>query len=108
MQDARELLFDLPRYFRPEVAGNMTATTQYMISRPVHIRIENGQCSVHDGIADHPDVTIRIRDDHLVRLMSGRMNGLAAFLTGKLKVDGDHRLAQKMNKVFDTSQLKKT
>ncbi|WP_423823971.1 SCP2 sterol-binding domain-containing protein [Salinisphaera sp. SPP-AMP-43] len=105
MKDARELLTRLPLCFKPETAGNLSMTAQYMTAHPVYITIDRGHCSAHEGLADNPDVTLRIRDDHLIKLMTGRMHGLPAFLTGKIKVEGNYRLAQKLQQVFDTSRL---
>lgn len=80
-------------------------TAQYLIRHPVYITIQNGRCSAHEGMARDPDVTLKIRDEHLIRLMTGRMHGLTAFLTGRLKVEGNYKLAQKLQQVFDTSRL---
>lgn len=105
MQDARELLTRLPLYFKPEVAGDLSMTVQYLIRNPVYITIENGQCTAHEGLAPSPDVTLKIRDEHLIKLMTGRMRGFTAFITGRLKVEGNYMLAQKLQQVFDTSRL---
>ena len=105
MQDARELLTRLPLCFKPEAAGDLSMTAQYLIRNPVYITIENGQCNAHEGLAPNPDVTLKVRDEHLIKLMTGRMRGLTAFLTGRLKVEGNYMLAQKLQQVFDTSRL---
>ncbi|HET7312865.1 SCP2 sterol-binding domain-containing protein [Salinisphaera sp.] len=96
----------LPLYFKPEAAGDLSMTAQYLIRHPVYITIDNGRCTAHEGLAENPDVTLKIRDDHLIKLMTGRMRGLTAFLTGRLKVEGNYRLAQKLQQVFDTSKLR--
>ncbi len=106
MQDARELLTRLPLCFKPEAAGDLSMTAQYLTRHPVYITIENGHCSAHEGLAPAPDVTLRVRDDHLIKLMTGRMRGITAFLTGRLKVEGNYMLAQKLQQVFDTSRLR--
>lgn len=106
MQDARELLTRLPLCFKPEAAGDLSMTAQYLTHHPVYITIENGHCSAHEGLAAAPDVTLRVRDDHLIKLMTGRMRGITAFLTGRLKVEGNYMLAQKLQQVFDTSRLR--
>lgn len=105
MNDARDLLHRMPGCFKPEAAADLSMTAQYMIARPVYITIERGQCAVHDGLADAPDVTLRVKDEHLIRMMSGRMRGITAFITGRLKVEGNYGLAQKLQQVFDSRQL---
>ncbi|MGN8157309.1 SCP2 sterol-binding domain-containing protein [Salinisphaera sp. RV14] len=106
MQDARELLTRLPLCFKPDAAGDLSITAQYLTRHPVYITIENGHCSAHEGLARAPDVTFKVRDDHLIKLMTGRMRGITAFLTGRLKVEGNYMLAQKLQQVFDTSRLR--
>lgn len=106
MQDARELLTRLPLCFKPEAAGDLSMTAQYMTRHPVYITIDNGHCSAHEGVAPAPDVTLKVRDDHLIKLMTGRMRGFTAFITGRLKVEGNYLLAQKLQQVFDTSRLR--
>jgi putative sterol carrier protein len=50
-------------------------------------------------------VTITMEDDDFVALMSGELNGMTAFMTGKLSVDGDLMLAQRMTTIFDAGKL---
>jgi putative sterol carrier protein len=37
--------------------------------------------------------------------MKGELNGMTAFMTGKLQVDGDLMLAQRMASFFDAGKL---
>ena len=105
MNDARDLLTRLPLCFMPDVAGDLSMTAQYMTRHPVYIVIDDGHCQAHEGLAEAPDVTLRIRDDHLIKLMTGRMRGITAFLTGKIKVEGNYILAQRLQQVFDPSRI---
>ena len=46
-----------------------------------------------------------MEDDDLVSLLKGDLNGMTAFMTGKLQLDGDMMLAQRMTSFFDASKL---
>jgi putative sterol carrier protein len=46
-----------------------------------------------------------MEDDDLVALIKGELNGMTAFMTGKLQVDGDLMLAQRLPGLFDVSKL---
>ena len=46
-----------------------------------------------------------MEDDDFVALMKGELNGMTAFMTGKLQLDGDMMLAQRMPSMFDASKL---
>ena len=105
MSAAGELLKRLPTAFQPEAAGDTDCTVQFNISAPMHIVIKNGTCATRDGAAPSPDVAITMDDDDLVSLMKGELNGMTAFMTGKLQLEGDLMLAQRMFGFFDSSKL---
>ena len=102
---AADLLKRMPEAFQPEVAGDTDCTVQFNISTPMHAVIKDGSCSVGDGTADGADVTITMDDDDLIALMKGELNGMTAFTTGKLQLEGDLMLAQRMFGFFDASKL---
>ena len=101
---AKELLHRIPESFDARDMGE-NAVIQYVISEPVYHVLENGKLTAHDGQADAPDVTIRVSDDNLIRLMKGELNPMSAFMTGKLKVDGNVMLAQRLVSHVDRSTL---
>lgn len=105
MTSANDMIRRMPVAFDPEASGDLRMTVQYVTTKPMYVAIDNGRCTVHEGLADNPDVTLRIRDEHLVKLMTGRMRGITAFITGRLKVEGNYRLAQKLQSIFDPSRL---
>lgn len=105
MSDANDLIEKMPGAFDPQAAGDLQMTVQYMIEKPMYSVIDNGACDVHYGQADTPTVTLKIADDDLVALMTGELNGMTAFMSGKLKVEGDLMKAQKLPSVFDAKLL---
>lgn len=105
MSAAGELLKKLPVAFQPDAAGDTDCTVQFNISTPMHIVIKNGTCATKDGAAAAPDVAITMDDEDLMSLMKGELNGMTAFMTGKLQLEGDLMLAQRMFGFFDSSKL---
>lgn len=105
MHSAKEIVEMMPAAFDADAAGETSATIQYAISTPMHVTIHAGTCDVNEGEAKDPDVTLKMKDDDLVALMSGKLNGMTAFMTGKLQVDGDLMLAQKLPYLFDAAKL---
>jgi putative sterol carrier protein len=102
---AKELLNMLPKAFNPDAATGTDATIQFNTKEPHYATIKNGACTVTQGSAASPDVTLTIDDDDLVALMKGELNGMTAFMTGKLQVEGDLMLAQRMSSFFDSARL---
>ena len=105
MSAAVDLLNKLPAAFNPDAAAGVDCTLQFNISSPMNAVIKNGACSVNAGSASAPDVTITMEDDDLVALMKGELNGMTAFMTGKLQIEGDLMLAQRMSAFFDSARL---
>jgi putative sterol carrier protein len=102
---ANEIVRRMPAAFDSEAAGDMEATVQYQLSEPMYVVIESGECHVFDGTATDPEVTLSIDDDDFVALMQGELNAMNAFMSGKLKLDGDLLLAQRLAALFDASKL---
>ncbi len=51
-------------------------------------------------VADNPaDCTIRISEPNLVKLLTGKLNPMTAFATGKIKVSGDMSVAMKLSQL---------
>ncbi|AXQ29184.1 sterol-binding protein [Solimonas sp. K1W22B-7] len=102
---AADFLKKLPSAFNPDEASGTNCTINFACSKPVNVVINNGTCVVNDGTAGNADLTITMEDDDLIALMKGELNGMTAFMTGKLQVDGDLMLAQRMASFFDASKL---
>lgn len=100
-----ELLNKLPAAFNADAASGTECVVQFNASSPMYATIKGGACDVTAGTADNADVTISMEDDDLVQLMKGELNGMTAFMTGKLQLDGDMMLAQKVMGFFDPAKL---
>jgi putative sterol carrier protein len=105
MSSAVDLLKKLPAALNADAAAGTDATLQFNISQPMHAVIKGGACEVKEGAAGSPDVTITMEDDDLVALFKGELNGMTAFMTGKLQLEGDLMLAQRMSSLFDAAKL---
>ena len=63
------------------------------------VDVADGRVSVSEGTGD-ADVTIRASEDTFKAIASGEQNPTTAYMTGKLKVDGDMGAALKLQKLF--------
>ncbi|HJV76003.1 MAG TPA: SCP2 sterol-binding domain-containing protein [Noviherbaspirillum sp.] len=100
-----DIIKKMPAAINPTATGNMQTTIQYRITNPMYLVIDNGNCTVHEGTAPSSNLTLIMADDDLKSLLTGELNGINAFMSGKLKVEGDMMLAQRLPSFFDTSKL---
>lgn len=102
---AKELLFKLPDALDAEGARDLHAVIQYDVSTPMYHVIDDGKAEAFEGRADAPDLVVTISDDDLVALMGGRLQPAMAFMTGRIKMQGDVRLAQRLVELVDQDKL---
>ncbi len=102
---AKEMLYNMPCAFNSEAAKDTRATVQFDTENPVYHTVNGGVMEVHDGQAENPDVTIKISGEDLVKLVRGELNAMAAFMGGKLKVQGNMALAQQLVSLVDRAKL---
>ncbi len=99
-----EALQGMVRHFNPEAARGMNAVIQMNISGEGggthHIKIANGQAELVGGPAANPTVTLAVSAQDWLDITAGKMDGVKAFMTGKLKVQGDMGLMMKFQQIF--------
>jgi putative sterol carrier protein len=65
-----------------------------------NVRIHAGTVAVTEGAADGADATIRTSSEVFDRLVSGAQNPATAYMTGKVKVEGDLGAVMKLQRLF--------
>jgi multimeric flavodoxin WrbA/putative sterol carrier protein len=100
----RELLKAMPLGFKKEAANGLKAVYQFEITGPeevtAHLVIANGACTYVEGPNAKPDVVVKSPADVWLAVSKGELNGQAAFMSGKYKVEGDLSLLMKLSKIF--------
>jgi putative sterol carrier protein len=101
---AREWIEDMPRVFRPERARGVETVIQFQLSGEGggdwYATVKNGRCEVTEGVSETAQATIMMDAGDYVDLASGKLGGMKAFLTGKVKTSGDFSLLQRMQNWF--------
>lgn len=92
--------------FLPEKAGGRNAVVQWEIatadgSRAYQVKVQGGTCSAGRGATETANVTLQMALPDFLRLITGKLNGVQAFMAGKLKVTGDIMLAQAQQSWFE-------
>jgi uncharacterized OB-fold protein/putative sterol carrier protein len=93
----------MPERINPDQVAGVTATMGYVITGEGGgkwtVCIKNGQVELKEGLHD-PEVTTTCDARDWVDITLGKIDGMSAFLTGKLKVDGNLDLLTKSAKFF--------
>ena len=64
------------------------------------VNVDDGKVSIEEGGVESPDVTVEATSDDLIALIKGKLNPMAAFMQGRLKVKGDMSIAMQMQRLF--------
>jgi putative sterol carrier protein len=63
------------------------------------VAVADGVVTVEDGVRQ-ADCTISASEETLTKIAKGEANATTAYMTGKLKIDGDMGAALKLQKLF--------
>ncbi len=103
-QNCRELIHGMPTAFNPSQADGVDAVIQFKVSGDdafdAFLTISDGQCAFSEGLAGSPALTIETPGDVWMDIALGRLDGQAAFMQGKYKVQGDITLLMRLNTMF--------
>jgi putative sterol carrier protein len=90
--------------FVPEKAAGIDATIQIKLTgaQPGEwfLTIRNNQCNIQPGLAGTPNLTVTADGGDLVRIFTGQLDGMQAFMQGKIRILGDMNLALKLLNLF--------
>lgn len=85
--------------------SGVTKTIQFVVDQErFFLDVSGSGAELKKGAAANPSVTLTAGDSVLDDILNGRMNGIQAFITGRLAIAGDIMLAQKLVSVLDRSR----
>jgi putative sterol carrier protein len=64
------------------------------------LTIKDGTCVASQGVNEDANVTFVTDTATLVAISDGSLDGMQAFMSGKLRIEGDMMLALKLNELF--------
>ncbi|MGO2511722.1 MULTISPECIES: SCP2 sterol-binding domain-containing protein [Marinomonas] len=102
MSEARAVFESMLNRFDADEADDMEAVFQFDLddADSYYLSITDGKCDMGEGEHDDPTVTLSMDLNTLKDVMSGELDGMAAFMQGKIRADGDIMLATKLTQIF--------
>lgn len=99
-----QLLDLLPTLFVPERAAGFDTTIQVHLDGSQGgdwvVVIRDQQLNVQPGVLDQPKMTVSGKSEDVLDMVSGRVDPMRAFMSGKIQFKGDMGAALKMTTLF--------
>lgn len=101
MSDIVKIFEKIESQFSPEAAAGLDVIFQFAVDDDKHyMEIQNGSCTLKEGEHDDPSVTLIMDADTFQDIVNGDLNGMQAFMAGRLRTEGDMMLATKLSDLF--------
>jgi putative sterol carrier protein len=102
-----QLIRNHEKAFMPDAAEGVEAVIQYHLTGDQGgdwiINIGDGRCTVAEGEAENPKMTLTADAGDFRDVLLGKANGMQYFMQGKLMLAGDLNLAMKLTSFFKMS-----
>ena len=99
-----ELMEKMPGAFIPEKAQGVDAVIQFKFTGAEagewNATIKDGSVEVSRGMHPSPKMTLTADSSDYVKIFTGELDGMQAFMQGKIKLAGDLNLAMKLMQMF--------
>jgi putative sterol carrier protein len=94
----------LPEVLQKNEAEGVEVVFLFKLSGPGggdwHVSVKGGDCEVVAGTHDNATVTLKLSAEEFPGLMTGKLNAMKAFTSGKLKIEGEIVKSQLLTKLF--------
>jgi len=101
----QQIFNGMAQAFVPEAAAGQSAVVQYDVTaddgaHSYQLKVDSGKCTVVKGAPEPARVTLGLSMPDFLRLIAGKLDGMQAFMAGKLRLGGDMMFAQVMQTWF--------
>lgn len=102
MSEIAEVFKKLESRFTPSAAAGVDVVFQFTVDTDhYHLIIKNSQCVLAKGEHPDPSVTLIVDNETFDELVAGELNGMQAYMSGRLRAEGDLMLATRLSEYFD-------
>lgn len=100
----KEIFDKMPTVFNASAAAGLNAVFQFHITGGEagdwNVAIKDNACQLAEGVHDSPTVSLTMADADWIAMSNGELDGMSAFMSGKLKATGDIMMAQRIPSLF--------
>ena len=104
MPTITQIFNEMPKRFDASKAGDMDVSVLFDLSGDEGgkwaVNIANGECNVVEGGVESPTASVMMDADDYAKMTTGDLNPMMAFMSGKIKVDGDLNSVIKVQQLF--------
>jgi putative sterol carrier protein len=102
MSSVAKVIETMQARFNANAAAGLDLVFQFNIedAENYYLSIKDGTCSLTEGNAESPNVALIMDSATLKGVLKGEISGMEAFMTGKLRTEGDMMLALKLGDLF--------
>ena len=90
--------------FVPEKAAGVDATIQLKLTGEQaadwYIVVKDSKCTASQGTAPSAKLTVTVDSGNFIKIFTGQLDGMQAYMQGKLRIAGDMNLAMKLLGMF--------
>tara|TARA_B100001094_G_C18109289_1_gene760213 strand:- start:977 stop:1291 length:315 start_codon:yes stop_codon:yes gene_type:complete len=102
MSTIAEIVSTMQQKFNPSAAEELDLIFQFEVEDEdsFHLIVREGKLEVNRGDNNEANVTLKMNSDTLDGMITGKTDGMQAFMTGELQASGDMMLATKLTQLF--------
>ncbi len=104
LSSVQEVFDTMPKVFSAANAAGVDMVFQFNITGDEpgewNVVVKDGACQVEKGTHASPTVTLTMADQDWIAMCNGQLDGMSAFMSGKLKASGDIMAAQRIPSLF--------
>lgn len=102
MSSVAEKIEKLKAKFDPKAAEGLDLTFQFTITdaESYCLTVRDATCDIQPGSNHDADVTLIMDQATLEEIVKGELDGMQAFMSGRLRTEGNMMLAMKLGQLF--------
>jgi len=102
MSEVANIIETMNSKFNADAAAGLDIIFQFNIEGEgeYNLTVKDSTCALAEGENDDANVTLIMNADTLKGIVTGETDGMQAFMSGQLRVEGDMMLATKLGELF--------